>query len=168
MPAGLSHQHGISGLQAVNGSRAVGKGCQIPLEPGHKDGKCSERNMRRCVGHGLEHNLRITDHKGWLLVQAGKCCAQFAFFHHHARGITVKNIAYGLHLRQNQPPLGRTQIKWNHQHGQFTSWQQIAQQTRLCKPMFWRKSRKSLAHLPNALACKGRNAHPAHAALFQH
>ena len=167
MPAGLGHQHGIAGLQLVYGSRTPGKSRQIALEPGHEDGKRGQWNIWRSVGHSLKHNLRVADHECGFFVQPGQRRGQFPLFHHHAGGVAVENIAYGLHLRQYEPPLGRAKVDGNHQHCQLARWQQVAQQARLCKPVFRRKGRQSFTHLPHALACHGGYAHPADTVLIQ-
>jgi len=131
MGTGLSDEDSVSGNQRIHGQRPFHLRDQIAFEPRKQNREAGQHNVVRRIRCDLEKSLRISHHKCGGLVQPVEGVAELPFLDHHAVGIAVQQVANGLDLRQDQPPLGGFLVNGDDQHGHLARPDDVCEDARV-------------------------------------
>ena len=116
MGAALGDQHPVAGFQRRELRRAAHKPLEIALVAGKENGKRRERDILRHVLRHRAERLRVGDDHARAHPQRSKRVRQLLRLAGDEAGVGVQQVAHGLLLRQDQPPLGRGAVDGRDQH----------------------------------------------------
>ena len=118
--AGLGDEDAVARPQPLDGQRALAPASRrSPLKRAKRMEKQVSGTSRRRVGGDLEEGLRVGDHQARRPLEARRARSRSSRSLTTSNGVVVEQVADGLHLRQDEPALGRLLVDRHDQHGQL-------------------------------------------------
>ena len=157
--AGFGDKHaGIFGKR-IDGQRAKRLGGQVALQTRKGDRESRKGNaLRHYLGNACER-LRIGNHQSGRLFQRGKGLRKLFVGNAQGHAVRVEQIAYCLHLRQDDASFRGFLVDGDDQDDHRTRRNKVADDLRIVHELLWRIVEQGLPQLKHACALRGAQAH---------